>query len=376
MKFCIILSLVICYAISGYTQNAIDYAGIDRKALAIPGAQTNSTANIADYINTHFKTDNEKVRAIYTWVAANIRYNADSIRPIVFEEDRELTIASALRRRKGVCENYASVFNDICLKSRLKSFLIEGYTKQNGSMDKSPHAWCTVFINNTWRLYDPTWDEDRASLGRFTGNISYDYFDVPPAVFIQSHMPFDPMFQLLNYPVTYKEFYNGNTYVNNSKPYFNYADSILVYEKLNPLDKHVSVALRMEKNGTGTTTMVTNKLNKLKMDAEIIYQDHDTTLYNSAIADYNEALKIFNIFINYRNNKFTPVKTDEEVQALFTSIEKQIQTANTKLQEVNRSKATLTLNISALEKVLNDLRTKINEQQAFLKDYFNTVKGS
>ena len=50
----------------GFTQN-INYQEIDRTALAIPAAQTKSTADIAAYINSHFDTDNEKVRAIFTW---------------------------------------------------------------------------------------------------------------------------------------------------------------------------------------------------------------------------------------------------------------------------------------------------------------------
>ena len=272
MKFFILLFCLGCCSILEGIHKMVT-KDIDKTALAIPAAQTNTTADIAAYIKTHFDTDSKKVRAIYTWVASNIRYSSDSIHPVIFEEDREQRIASALRRRKGVCENYAAIFNDICLKSGLRSLMVEGYTKQNGSMDKSPHAWCTVFIDNNWSLYDPTWDEDQAHRAFFTGNINYDYFQVSPEVFIQSHMPFDPMFQLLNYPVSYKEFYNGNTQVNHNKPYFNYADSVSAYEKLNSLDKYLSAASRIEKNGTPTTTMITNKRNQLKMDIEIIYQD-------------------------------------------------------------------------------------------------------
>lgn len=372
MKFFIAL-LVVCFTFEGFTQNVNDSYGVDRLVLSIPAREANTTADIAAYIKKNFDTDGKKVRAAYTWVAANIRYSSDSMRPVIFEEDREHQIAVALRRREGVCENYAAIFNDICLKSGLRSLLVEGYTRQSGSMDRSPHAWCVVYVDKDWYLYDPTWDEDRAHRAFSAGSLNYDYFQATPEIFIQSHMPFDPMFQLLNYPITYKEFYTGNTQVNHNKAYFNYADSIAAYQKLNPLEKYVSAASRIEKNGP-PNTMITNKLNKLKMYIEIIYQDRDTTLYNSAVAEYNDALTLFNSFLTYRNNRFTPAKTDSEIQTIFEGIEKQVASANAKVDEVNRSKAGLTLNTFALQKVLNELSIHAREQQDFLKSYLSSVK--
>src|SRR5213075_1846903 len=107
--------------------------------------------------------------------------------------DRDRKITAALKRKKGVCEHFAAIFNDVCIKSGIKSFVIEGYTKQNGSVDKSSHAWCTALVDNKWFLYDPTWDAGSEGNGLFSGNKRTDYFEALPSVFIQSHMPFDPM---------------------------------------------------------------------------------------------------------------------------------------------------------------------------------------
>ena len=372
MKFFMLLLCLICCKLTGFTQD-ISYDEEDRKALAISSSQTHTTADIAAYIKSNFDTDSKKVRAIYTWVAANIRYNTDSIHPIIFEEDRDLRNASTLRRKAGVCENYASIFNDICLKSGLRSLIVEGYTKQNGYMDRTAHAWCTVYVDNKWQLYDPTWDEDMAHRGVFTGNINYEYFQMPPEIFIQTHMPFDPMYQLLDHPITYQEFYSGNTSANHNKPYFNYTDSISAYEKQDQITKYLATATRIEENGA-PTQKVNNKVNQLKMDIEIIRQDRDTLLYNSAVADYNEALAKFNTFITYRNNQFTPLKSDEEVQAIFNEVEKKIATARSRVNEINNSKANLTLNTAPLEKVLNDLSLHLKEQHDFLKSYLSSAK--
>ena len=186
-------------------------------------------------------------------------------------------------------------------------------------------------------------------------------------------MPFDPMFQLLNYPVTYKDFYNSNTQVSHNRPYFNYADSIAAYEKANALDKYLAAALRIEKNGA-PNSMTTTKQKQLQMEIEIIYQDRDTGLYNSAVADYNEALAMYNKFLVYRNNQFIPVKTDTEVKAIFEGISKNIASANNKIEEINKSKAVFTLNTAPLQKVLNELVIHAKEQQEFLKNYLGSAK--
>jgi hypothetical protein len=368
MKFLLILLCFICYVFTGYAQGVNEYVRIN-----IPFSQTNSTSDIAAYIKKNFNTESEKVQAIYSWVTANMRYDKDSLHLAILSEDRDNKIMAALQKRKGVCEHFAAIFNDICIKSGIKSFVIEGYTKQLGSIDKSPHAWCTALVDNKWFLFDPTWDAGSWSNGLFSGNLRTEYFETPPSIFIQSHMPFDPMFQLLDYPVTYNEFTNGNIQANNRKQYFNYADSIAAYEKMDSLSQYSATASRMENNGSARK-MVANRIGQLKMEIEIINQDKDVNLYNSAVTDYNEALAIFNNFLAYRNNQFIPAKTDSEIQAMFDGIEMFISSSNKKIKEVNNSKATLALNTSAIEQKLNDLSAHANEQHIFLKNYLSSAK--
>ena len=144
MKSFLILFLLICGIEKSIAQDDNTFNEADRFALDIPASQTNNTADIAAFITAHFNTDAKKVRAIYTWVTSNIKYDADSVHRVILIEDKEQLITSALKRRRGVCENFASVFSDICNKAGLPSFVVEGYTKQNNSVDKSTHAWCTA----------------------------------------------------------------------------------------------------------------------------------------------------------------------------------------------------------------------------------------
>ncbi len=372
MKFCLMI-IFLCTAFFAIAQSEIDYAQIDRVIMSIPSSQTNNTADIAAYIKSHFDTEGKRVRAAYTWVANNIKYSTDSLHRVILNEDREQEVSFAFRRRKGVCENFAAIFNDICAKSGLQSYLIDGYTRLNRSTDKTGHAWNAVYVNNKWYLYDPTWDAGFETNSQLINHTATQYFQQTPQEFIQSHMPFDPLFQFLDYPVTYQEFNKGSAQENKDRGYFNYMDSIALYRKQDSLSRYVAASSRIRKNGNASS-MVALKLSQLKMESEIVYQDEDAGLYNSAVEDYTAAVINFKSFLEYRNNRFMPLKSEAEITAMLDAIELKIAAANTKLKIVNTSKATLTLNTGDVEKMLDDLLTHVKEQQIFLKNYLGTTK--
>ncbi len=373
MKILIILLYFLSCTTACKAQYENEYGEIDRIALTIAAAQTNTTADIAAYIQSHFNTDTKKVRAIYTWVANNIQYSSDSMHRVILNEDRYEKVSFAFRRKKGVCENFAAIFDDICMKSGLKSYIIEGYTRFNRLKDETGHAWNAVFVDNRWYLYDPTWDAGFEKNGQIIGQSGTQYFQVAPQDFIQSHMPFDPMFQFVDYPLTYQEFNKGIIRNNSKKSYFNYKDSLAVYEKQDSLSQYIATSSRIKQNGI-PSTMIGLKLSQLKLETEIVYQDKDANLYNSAVADYTAAVARFRDFLNYRNNRFSPAKPADEIGATLDGIEKQIAAASEKLMEVNRSKATLLLNTGDVESMLSGLLAQVKTQQAFLKDYFSTAK--
>lgn len=367
----LVFVLLVCLHFYIYAQNENDYGETDKIALSIPFSQTNSTTDIAAYINNNFDTDNKKVRAIYIWLISHIKYSTDSIHRVILNEDRDQLITFALRRKKGVCENFAAIFDDICKKCGLQSFVVEGYTKQNSSVDKGAHAWNTVFIDNKWSLYDPTWDAGQPT--SFYQPVNTIYFKISPAIFIQTHMPFDPLFQLLEYPLTYREFNNEYAKQKSDAVYFNYGDSMIKYEKADPLERYTLASLRIENNGA-SNNMINTKLSQLKMEVEIIYQVKDSILYNDAISDYNYATNTFNNFLTYRNSQFKPAKTDAEVQSIFKDIQRRITSARMNLEDVNKSKANLALDTGDLEFALNNLATHVKEQEMFLKNYMSASK--
>ncbi|MEO7961966.1 MAG: transglutaminase domain-containing protein, partial [Ginsengibacter sp.] len=321
----------------------------------------------------HLNNDKQKIRAAYTWVATNIKYDASHLHRVILDEDKAEKVTWALERKQGVCENFSAIFTDICLKAGLRSYTIEGYTNSDGSIARSGHAWSAVFINDSWYLFDPTWDAGFLKNGTFVSHADTKYFLISPQQFILSHMPFDPLFQFLNYPITFNEFSRGYARSKDQKTYFNYEDSIISYENMQPLARYIAAAQRIEKNGA-LSEIISTRLKQLRMEKEIIYQDNDVNLYNDAIEDYKGALQNFRNFLTYRNNQFQPQQPIGKTESMLQVILRQIDSAYSKLAVVNQSRATLTLNTGEVEKVLTDLAEKVKDQQVFLKNYTTTAR--
>jgi len=382
MKLTILIPAILILSQSLFAQKPAvsEYAVVDKKALQLPDSLTVNTSGIASYINVNFTTDKDKVRAIFIWVASNIQYDIANMYAINFYESREEKIAKPLKTRKGICENYAALFNDICLKSGIRSFVVEGYTKQNGFTDYIPHAWCAALVDSNWFMFDPTWSSGYVNNGKFYKKINNDYFKANPSKLIRSHMPFDYLWQFLYYPVTNQEFYDGKTEQNKSKAFFNFPDSIKVYEAQNTLEKLMASAARIQKNGV-KNSMIFDRLQHIKLeiengriDTENKRQTKIVDIYNSAVLDFNDGIKDFNKFIDYRNKQFTPVKTDSEIQSMLDVADKKFVEAKRKLNEIVNPDANTAKLILQASNSINETYTQVQEQQDWLKAYFSKGK--
>lgn len=351
-----------------------NYSIVDKKALQIPDSLTKSTESLARYFSNSFQTDKDKSRAIFIWIASTIEYDIANMFALNFYEKKEDKIAKPLKTKKGICENYAQLFTDICEKVGIKSFVIEGYTKQNGFADYIPHAWSAALIDSTWFLFDPTWGSGYVNNGKFIKKINNEYYKSNPSTLIKSHMPFDYLWQFSNYPITNQEFYEGKIQQNQNKQFFSFKDSLLTYQKLNHQEQLISAAERIEKNGI-KNSLIFDRLQHLKLEIETEKQNKSINLYNSAIIDYNESIRLLNEFINYRNKQFNPKKTDLEIQSMLDSVSTKVTEAKNKVNSVTSNDANILNMIKQFTKSIEDVSKQTNEQQDWLKMYFSKSKS-
>lgn len=351
-----------------------EYSSIDRVALQMPDSLTKTTDDIAYYINHTFKTNNEKVRAIFIWIATNIQYDIDNMFAINFYESKEEKISNPLKTRKGICQNYAALFTDVCTKTGIKSFIIEGYTKQHGFTDYIPHAWCSALIDGSWLLFDPTWGSGFINGGKYYKKIDNAYYKINPSSLLKSHMPFDFLWQFVNYPITNQEFYEGKILEDKSKPYFNYVDSIENYEKQNAIEQLITSAKRIEKNGI-KNSLLYDRLQHIKLEIDNDRQNKVVNLYNAAVFNYNEGISNFNLFIQYRNKQFTPLTTDTAIQSMMDVVVTNYSTASAKLNAIKNPDASNYNSMLQLSKSIEEAESHIKEQQAWLNTYFSKGKS-
>jgi hypothetical protein len=348
----------------------------DARALQLPDSSAHSVGGIAAYVNANFTTPTEKTRAIFIWIAGNIQYDIDNMFAIDFYADPAEKIAKPLRTRKGICENYAALFTAVSNQVGVRSRVIEGYTRQRGFVDFIPHAWCAVLIEGSWWLIDPTWGSGYVDQGKFVRKVNEDYFKASPETFIKSHIPFDYLWEFLYYPVTNQEFYEGKTAPDKSKPYFNFPDSIAAYEAMTPIQQEAAEAMRVEKNGL-RNGMVFDRLRHLKLDLENDRQNRLIDAYNGAMQDFNSAVREFNVFIEYRNQQFKPVKPDQEIQQMLDTVSHVLLALRATTSGIVPTTADSRIQqpLQQLKGSIEELAGKVKEQQDFLTEYFSKGKA-
>ncbi len=183
---------------------------VDSWALSTPESEAGTIRSLARFLAQPEFSEEEKARAVFRWVAANLRYDLEAFSSGAFEN---LPPEEVLRRRAAVCDGYAGLFEALARSAGMDAVTIRGYAKGAGYFAGKPvgnqlnHAWNAVLASGRWRLLDCTW-----AAGTLTEGDLYDpsfdpyFFDVPPEEFVLTHFPADPRWQLREPPMSREEF--------------------------------------------------------------------------------------------------------------------------------------------------------------------------
>lgn len=337
-------------------QNAYSPA---RSFFYIPDSVTYNAQSFAGYLQTHYKTDEQKLYVIYSWITSTIQYRSDSSYYYTVNGTQDEKLAAVLRRRRGVCEQFALLLTELCKKVDIPAYLVHGYGEAGSNTQNIAHSWGAVYINGSWKLFDPTWD----AVNKHSG---YHYYMVSPQQFIQTHIPFDPIWQLMENPIGYRRTSNAEI--------FNYADSISTFLQSDSLQQFIAIDRRMKQ-------MVSKKeLFRIwqsynRMNIAIIGNEQDERLYNGAVENLNQATENFNNFINYRNNQFRPAKSQPDVMAMLQAVFKNMNAARDKINQIGKIIENFQYDTGSLLKQLDTLKRRTDEQMTFLQKYYDTAPG-
>ena len=185
--------------------------------------------------------DYDKVRACYVWIARNIDYD---FMAFIHKTKGGQSVNQVMRSGKALCEGFSLLFEYFCEEVNIESKIIEGYAKgygyrNNQKFKEINHSWNAVKIYDRWYLLDVTWAiGNPTNLSRHQKKVDLNtYFLSDPEVFIKTHLPQDPSWQLIDKKISLNEF-ELDEYENHNDWSFNsYAPKD--YENLNEYDTDI-----------------------------------------------------------------------------------------------------------------------------------------
>jgi transglutaminase/protease-like cytokinesis protein 3 len=226
---------LILFLFLDFSAQAQDYAKVDNIVKTYPGSFS-STDKLAERITKDFTRDDERARAVFTWIATNIKYDYAAYgvneRPVAYsfrtQEEKELKqkamkqelAQKTLKSRKGVCQGYSTLFAVVADKLGLEAVIIPGSSKSHPAhIGKAPvasdHAWNAVKIRDEWKLLDATFAAGTVvgEKPEFVFKFNDKYFFSDPDFFFLNHFPDDKKWLLTD--KTEQDFANLPLYYGN-----------------------------------------------------------------------------------------------------------------------------------------------------------------
>ena len=114
--------------------------------------ENKKAVELAKELTAGLTNDEEKVKAIYDYVTANIKYDYAKISNLTVDYLPE--IDATLKSGQGICYDYSSLFAAMLRSVGVPTKMVKGYTTNV----KEYHAWNEVLVNGKWSTIDTTVD--------------------------------------------------------------------------------------------------------------------------------------------------------------------------------------------------------------------------
>ena len=117
-----------------FSQPKPDYNHSYAVARAAPDSVGKSLLSLSGYFHANLHGSQELLRAFYFWTANEIVYDAENMFTFSSADDPDKIVARTLQERKAVCQGYAELFHELCEHAGIESYIVLGYTRQNGQV--------------------------------------------------------------------------------------------------------------------------------------------------------------------------------------------------------------------------------------------------
>ncbi len=133
---------------------AINLSQVDKNSRFVSSLppMTTSVTLATTYVCRPYRSDVQRLRAIFTWVAEKINWEEDY--------EGEVDTRRVIQTKRGCAQEYAVLVHEMCAAIGIHSEIVRGYLKSPGEipetniLPRSNHWWNAVLVDNEWRMMD------------------------------------------------------------------------------------------------------------------------------------------------------------------------------------------------------------------------------
>ena len=183
------------------------YAAIDAHADSLREDNFSKLDQLTARLIEPARNDTERVRAIFYWLARNIKYDYEGLYKKNWQPyDLNTDLAAAtFTWKKGICSGFAVLMKKMLDLAGIENALVTGNAKGESFLyedRRSNHIWNSVRLGGQWQLLDVTWATTQWS----KKSVSDLFFLPPPAQFALTHYPDQAQWLLYDNPMSYESY--------------------------------------------------------------------------------------------------------------------------------------------------------------------------
>ena len=172
--------------------------------VGLPPESETSISAVAAYLVAQEPDPVLRIKALHDYVADRVAYDVPSYLAGEYPPQDAETV---FERRSSVCAGYATLLAALGQAAGIEIVVVVGDARgDDGLFEGQGHAWNAVNLDGRWYLIDATWDAGSVNGDRVVKDYSAHYLLTPPEVFVATHMPDDPKWQLLPAPLSHGDF--------------------------------------------------------------------------------------------------------------------------------------------------------------------------
>lgn len=378
----------------------------------VPFFKSLSVQSLSNQLTKGYETDEEKIKAIYSWVTNNIKYDVDQW--LGFNTQHSST-RHVLFTRKGSAPDFSFLFNELCRYASIPSVVITGYLKNEytdygHSYISDDHSWNAVYLNKEWKLYDACLDAGKIEYYKrtfagyfiygftfgtsdrlvykphFNREVKLEYFAKSGYEFKADHAPYSTLWQFTSTPYSLKEFEKDSSYLLQTKEYnikendSTFNEKRWDYYQKSIEDKQIDQGLEAYKYNPLNDYRKANSLFLIAKKKVIPFEDQeDLSTSNNTKADIDSSNSLLNIADIHVDTNLSQLK-QLKISLIEKSKEKKeickdqyrtlIKSTNTKQKTINSASGiglSVRIAVKTIEQTNKSLKRKIIRDKTYKK---------